>query len=111
MKTLFKLIVTTFFLFVLGGTGFAQSYFQKVYTSSPYEQEAQDVLAMPDGGYLLAGYTTNSTLNDCDVQLIKTDAAGNQLWVKTFGGAKPDFPYHMLATNDGNYFLIGWSQR
>lgn len=87
-----------------------QVYFQKVFQSSPFDQEAQDVLPMPDGGYLLAGYTTNTTINDCDVYIMKADANGNLLWTKTYGGNKPDFPYHMLATNDGNYFLVGYSQ-
>lgn len=87
-----------------------QTYFQKVYYDSPYDQEGQDVLQMPDGGYLIGGYTTNQTLNDMDVLLIKTDAGGNQVWKKTYGGNKPDYPHHMLAAADGNYFLIGHSQ-
>lgn len=77
----------------------AQNYFQKVYIE-PFDQEAQDVLTMPDGGYLLPGYTTNSTLNDMDAQVIKTDASGNKLWKKTYGGAKPDFINRALATSD-----------
>ncbi|MFY9308298.1 MAG: T9SS type A sorting domain-containing protein [Bacteroidia bacterium] len=89
---------------------YGQTYFEKTYQSSPFDQEAQDVLPTSDGGYLLAGYTTNLTINDCDVYIIKTDAAGNIAWTQTYGGNKPDFPYHMLATNDGNYFLVGYSQ-
>lgn len=87
----------------------AQTYFQKTYPLS-LEQEGQDVVAMPDGGYLIAGYTTTSILYDSDVYVIKTDAFGNKLWSKTYGGNKPDFPYHMLPTTDGNYFLVGYSQ-
>jgi hypothetical protein len=87
-----------------------QSYFQKVYYDSPYDQEGQDVVQMPDGGYLICGYTTNATLNDMDVLVIKTDAAGNQVWKQTYGGSKPDYPHHMLATSDGNYLLVGHSQ-
>lgn len=111
MKT--KLTTAFLLLIILSGcpvVSTAQTYFQKVYPSSPYDQEGQDVLATPDGGYLIAGYTTNSTQYDCDVYIFKTDAVGNQVWTKTYGGAKPDFPYHLLATNDGNYFLIGYSQ-
>lgn len=98
------------FLIFFAGISYGQTYFQKVYYNSPYEQEGQDVVATPDGGYLIAGYTTNSTFNDCDVYIIKTDGNGNLLWTKTYGGAKPDFPYHLIPTNDGNYFLIGYSQ-
>src|SRR5687767_13360133 len=87
----------------------SSAQFQKVYTA-PFDQEAHDVIKMPDGGYLLAGYTTNTTINDRDVNVIKTDADGNQVWVKTYGGNKVDFANRMLATADGNYFLIGHSQ-
>jgi hypothetical protein len=111
MKT--KFYITLFLLILLSGISViskAQAYFQKVYVSSPYDQEGQDVLPTPDGGYLIAGYTTNSTQYDCDVYIIKTDASGNKIATKNYGGAKPDFPYHMIKTMDGNYFIIGYSQ-
>jgi len=113
LKTKNKIIsvnISTILIFLFPGICSAQTYFQKTYPNSPYEQEGQDVLATPDGGYLMAGYTTNSTINDCDVYLVKTDGVGNLLWTRTYGGAKPDFPYHMIETTDGNYFLIGYSQ-
>ena len=111
MKTKFIIPINLFIILFLSSIeGSAQTYFQKVYQSSPYNQEGQDVVNMADGGYLIAGYTTNSIINDANVYVIKTDALGNKLWSKTYGGAKPDFPYHMLPTNDGNYFLIGYSQ-
>jgi hypothetical protein len=103
-------VLLILFLSLLTRPGNAQTYFQKVYQSSPFEQEGQDVVAMPDGGYLIAGYTTNSTQYDCNVHILKTDASGNQVWIKNYGGNKPDFPYHMIPTADGNYFLIGYSQ-
>lgn len=111
MKT--KFYPTLFLFFILSGSSLvstAQTYFQKIYTNPPFDQEGHDVVAMPDGGYLIAGYTKNSNFSDCDVYIIKTDATGNQVWTKTYGGAKPDFPYHLLPTADGNYFLIGYSQ-
>jgi hypothetical protein len=111
MKTKFH---TTLFLFIiLSGSSListAQTYFQKVYVSSPHDQEGQDVLPTSDGGYMIAGYTTNSTQYDCNVYLIKTDANGNMTSSKNYGGAKPDFPYHMIQTTDGNFFVIGYSQ-
>jgi hypothetical protein len=117
MRTLYKLrfVQKQFTLSLLMLLSFfpcvnAQTYFQKVYQSAPYEQEGQDVLATADGGYLIAGYTTNSTQYDCNIYIVKTDGAGNLQWTKNYGGARPDFPYHMIATADGNYFLIGYSQ-
>lgn len=108
MNLKYTFVILSLFLFTLISE--AQTYFQKAYKSSPFEQEAQDVLPMADGGYLLAGYTSNAKINDCDVYIMKTDAVGNLLWTKTYGGDKPDFPYHMLAINDSSYFLIGYSQ-
>lgn len=105
-----QLLKVCIFLVIQSLPASGQVYFQKSYQSSPFDQEAQDVLPMSDGGYLLAGYTTNTTINDCNVYIMKTDAMGNLLWTKTYGGNKPDFPYHMLATNDGNFFLVGYSQ-
>ncbi len=106
MKTKFILTISLFMSFMVCQS---QSYFQKTYPMA-LDQEGQDVLPTPDGGYLIVGYTNTSLLYDCDLMIIKTDALGNQLWTKTYGGSKPDFPYHMLETNDGNYFLIGYSQ-
>ncbi|MDF2448447.1 MAG: hypothetical protein K0R26_951 [Bacteroidota bacterium] len=106
MKTKFILFL---FIFTLSLICNSQPYFQKTY-NMPLDQEGQDVLPTPDGGYMVVGYTNTSILYDCDLMIFKTDAAGNQLWTKTYGGNKPDFPYHMLATNDGNYFLVGYSQ-
>lgn len=91
-------------------TVMAQSGFLEVYQSSPHYQEGQDVLPTSDGGYLIAGYTTTNIQYDVDVLVIKTNANGKESWRKTFGGNKPDFPYHMLQTYDGHFFLIGYSQ-
>lgn len=107
-KNYYTVSIFTFLLLFLVPI-ITSAQFLKVFKSSPYDQEGQDVLPTSDGGYLIAGYTTNSTFNDCDVLLIKSDGAGNEVWRKTFGGNKPDFPYHMLATADGNYFLLGYS--
>lgn len=103
-----KFILSLYF-FTLSLVCSSQTYFQKTYPAS-LDQEGQDVVATPDGGYLIAGYTNTSVLYDCDVLVIKTDAFGNKVWSKTYGGNKPDFPYHMLPTTDGNYLLIGYSQ-
>lgn len=83
--------------------------FLKVFTNSPWDQEGQDVMPTADGGYLIVGYESNK-VDDSDILIIKSDGAGNEQWRKVYGGAKPDFPYHMLATNDGNFFLVGYSQ-
>lgn len=55
-----------------------------------------------DGGYLIAGWTD---LNDPgvsnDVLIVKTDADGNLLWSKTYGGVYNDLATHVIAVSNG----------
>ena len=84
--------------------------FQKIYPVTTLNQSGQDVLPTPDGGYLIAGNTENTILNDLDIKVVKTDSLGKELWTKTYGGTRPDYPNCILQTNDGNYFVVGYSQ-
>lgn len=70
-----------------------------------------------DGGYLLAGTSssdstgdrTQSTRGGSDYWIVKTDALGNKLWDKRYGGPFSDFLADALQTPDGGYLLKGWS--
>jgi len=106
MKTFYTLLLL---LAINAASTFAQATFQKVY-SSFYDQSGKDVLPTPDGGYILAGMTTNNTNNDMDVYLVKTNNLGDTLWTRSYGGAKPDYPNSILATSDGNYLVVGYTQ-
>jgi len=59
-----------------------------------------------DGGYIVAGYTT-SFGNDFQVYLIKTNALGDTLWTKTYGGTRNDRGYSVQQTSDGGYIVAG----
>ncbi|MDQ3048698.1 MAG: T9SS type A sorting domain-containing protein [Bacteroidota bacterium] len=87
----------------------AQTTFQKNYPSL-YEQEGLDVLPTTDGGYMIAGYTTTNLLDDADILIVKTDALGDTVWTKSYGGPEPEFANSIVKTTDGNYFIIGFSQ-
>jgi hypothetical protein len=60
-----------------------------------------------DGGYILAGSTSSFGVGGSDAFLVKTDANGNVIWAKTYGGTSDDLFYNFLQTSDGGYILAG----
>jgi hypothetical protein len=59
-----------------------------------------------DGGYIVAGQTMSGTGN-FDVYLIKTNAAGDILWTRTYGGSDFDQGFSVRQTADGGYIVAG----
>ncbi len=87
----------------------AQITFEKYYGGGGFE-EGSDVKQTSDGGYIIVGMTQTFGVNTIDdVYLIKTDAGGDTVWTKTFGGASYDKGYSVEQTSDGGYIIAGMS--
>lgn len=66
-----------------------------------------------DGGFSVAGWYMHPTRGDVDGWLLKTDANGDTLWTRLYGGeiwlSVPDdeYFYEFDRTADGGYVLVG----
>jgi uncharacterized delta-60 repeat protein len=74
------------------------------------DDRASSVQQTSGGGYIVAGYTNSFGAGNYDFFLIKTDANGNIIWAKTYGGTSDDYAYSVQQTSDGGYILAGYTR-
>lgn len=60
-----------------------------------------------DGGFIVAGTTQSFGAGIYDAYLIKTDANGDTLWTKTYGGTLVENALSIQQTTDGGYIFSG----
>ena len=76
---------------------------------------AQAVTPSKDGGFFVIGNSksldldTNSNAGENDIWIVKTDANGNLVWQKSFGGSNIDFGFDVIENQDGSILLVGES--
>lgn len=73
----------------------------------PEMEIGESIAVAPDGGFYLAGSTTSYGAGKVDFYVVRTDALGDTLWTKTFGGIEDDFGYAVAVTIDGGYAVAG----
>ncbi|WP_017732643.1 T9SS type A sorting domain-containing protein [Nafulsella turpanensis] len=91
------------------------------------QEELSALVALPDGGFLLAGTSKSGISGDKteenrsrrnypgfvymgpDYWVIRIDAEGNKLWDKTFGSSGNDYLIDAIPTADGGFLLGGHS--
>ncbi len=75
------------------------------------------VVATPDGGFLLGGYTWSSSSGDMnginrggmDYAVMKINASGVRQWTRMVGSSGQDYLYDVQLATDGSIYLIGES--
>jgi len=70
------------------------------------EDLGYSVALTSDGGYIVAGYTGSFGAGG-DVYLVKTDAVGDTILTRTYGGSSDDWGYSVAQTSDGGYIVAG----
>jgi hypothetical protein len=86
----------------------AQTSWQRIYGGTG-DDEGHSVRQTADGGYIIAGYSLSFEEWADDVYLVKTNAQGDTLWTRTYGGTSNDWGNSVQQTSDGGYIIAGWT--
>ena len=74
---------------------------------------AESVIISKDGGYIVVGNSKSSSMDvnanagENDIWLLKTDANGNVVWQKSFGGSGLDYGFDAIEMTTGAIVLVG----
>ena len=96
-------------VYLLKTDGDGNLIWTRTYGGSSHE-DARSLDLTADGGYILAGRTSSFGNGNNDFYLIKTDAEGNTVWTRTYGGGQDDYCWSVQQTTDGGYILAGYSE-
>lgn len=89
------------------GSGNLQWYYE--YRLNPND-EGFSLVETPEGGFLLTGTAlTDFYASDNQLALIRTDAEGNLLWVRYYGGSDTESGQSIIRI-DGGYAVTGYTQ-
>nr|MBP6335514.1 hypothetical protein [Bacteroidia bacterium] len=67
------------------------------------------LVELSGGGFMVAGTSNSFSNSDYDGYLCKTDATGNLIWEKVYGGADWDFFHDVILLPDSTYIVCGES--
>ncbi len=76
----------------------------------PGSDKGSEVQLTSDGGYIITGRTASFGAGARDAYLIRTDANGDTLWTKTYGGVDWDYAYSVKQTTDDGFIVVGGSR-
>ena len=81
---------------------------QKIYGGENAD-DGESVRELSDGGFAIAGMTASYGAGMWDVYVLRTNASGDTLWTRSFGGDSDDRGYSVDQADDGSIVLAGWS--
>jgi uncharacterized repeat protein (TIGR01451 family) len=81
--------------------------FDKRYGNLNKSEYPHEVVEASDGGFIMGGVEGQYALGNQRALVMKTDANGNQLWLKTFGNFKINDCTSLVANTEGGCFATG----
>lgn len=70
---------------------------------------AYSIRQTTDGGYVVAGETTNLSLGCIDLAVLKLNSAGELQWTRVYGGDNFDGARSIVETSDSGFFVAGYT--
>jgi hypothetical protein len=95
--------------FLMKTSGSGGLLWRKTY-GGPSQDHAYSVEETSDEGYVVAGVTYDTSMSS-QAWLIKTDASGDTLWTRTYGGTSTDYAQSVQQTSDDGYIVAGLTNR
>ena len=84
----------------------AQTGWMKTYGGDQADGGYQ-ILSTSDDGYIIVGRTASLGNEAGDIWLLRTDASGDTLWTRTYGGENSDGSWCIHETSEGGYIIAG----
>ncbi len=80
---------------------------KKIYGTEDGEM-GQSIQRLQDGGFIIAGMNSHGA-GSYDMYVVRTNSSGDSLWSNTIGGAGDDRAFGVAASQNGNYYVTGFS--
>lgn len=96
-------------LLLLLFSAFCNGQSAQIILGTPENEENYPMIRLANGDYAFAGNTKNIGFGGKDVLVTRTDAAGNLLWSKQYGGSGDETAISISETSDGGFVVGGES--
>ncbi len=93
-------------MYLLKTDPYGNTLWSRNYGGENYECAYQVIQDYHSGGYVLIGESKSFGTGDYDIYMVKTDAEGDTVWTRTYGGPGDEHGYKVLYEPDG-YVIVG----
>jgi len=93
-------------IYLIKANAAGDTQWTRTYGGAEHEH-GHSVMQTADFGFVICGTTYSFGAGDADIWLIRTDANGETLWTRTFGGDTADLGHSVAQTAYGGFILCG----